>query len=122
MGDLQTSIDSIVGQTIEKLHYIEAEVKRTADRYLILETKEEKRYILSISRLTKPCPNDLLVLEEAAKAGGAFTIEEALRRRRGEALGPQEDVTVKAISKQNGQIDNGEEPEETDDDREDTDG
>jgi hypothetical protein len=114
MGDLQTNIDSILGQTITRIHRIEAEVKRTADRYLIFETEEGKRYILSVSTLTKPCPNDLLVLEEAAK-GGAFTIEEALIRRRGEALGPQEDVAVKAISKQNG---NGEEPEETDDDGE----
>lgn len=98
MGDLQTNIDSILGRSVKRIHLIPAETNRTADKYLVLECEDGVRFILSISNLTRPCPNDLIVLEEAAKEHGAFTVEEALRRRRGEALGPEEDLKGKRLN------------------------
>lgn len=128
MGDLQTNLDALNGQTVKRQHRVPAEVNRTSSEYLIIETEEGGRFIIAIAACPNPCPNDLLVLEEADKEDGAFTVHEALMRRRGEPLGPRpdtkgkrtwEDVTVgdaRGIPRE----EQGEtlEPQETDDERE----
>lgn len=89
MGDLQTNVDLLPGKKIERIHIVDSERVRQADKYLIVECEDGTRIILAhVENLPKPAPNSLMALREAAKEHGAFTVGEALILAEGKALGP----------------------------------
>lgn len=85
-GDLTFSIEDLAGCTVERVHRVPAELAQRATEYAVIECGD-RRVMVAFHEVPLPAPNDLVVLQEANKEHGAFTVAEALQRREGQPFG-----------------------------------
>jgi len=90
MTDILSSIEALIGKKIISITMMDAEIARTVKEYALVKCADEHgnemRIILLMANVTKPCPNDIAMLEDLADGNGFFTPAEVLARRQGKPV------------------------------------